>query len=334
MGKAEQSMKAESLFGDFSDIGKHQDRLVGHEMSWEWPKEMGCGFMSIIKLRPGLLLGIKNYRLVENVAISFEYDRLPVAFGFSISGSANFSIHSREGRKELKGGYKPGYSALAYLPEWRGTLLLPAGMPVLSVCIFIDPRLLTSILEGSYDLIPADLHDVIEGGGGKYYSQATVSSYPVNMAIQQILDCPYQGALKRLYLECKAFELITYSLAQTLRSKAAMPQAFMLRSDEMERIHEARTILIRSLENPPSLMELARQVGTNKNKLNRGFREMFGTSVFDYLRIQRLERARELLEDQRKNVTEVAFEVGYSQQSNFTKAFKNHFGTNPTDHLR
>ena len=57
--------------------------------------------MSIIKLRPGLVPGIKNYHLVENVAISFEYDRLPVAFGFSISGSTNFSIHSRGGGKEL-----------------------------------------------------------------------------------------------------------------------------------------------------------------------------------------------------------------------------------------
>lgn len=66
-------MNAEKLFGDFSDIDK---------------------------LRPSLLPGIKNYRLVENVAISFEYDRLPVAFGFSISESTDFSIHSRGGSKE------------------------------------------------------------------------------------------------------------------------------------------------------------------------------------------------------------------------------------------
>ena len=91
--------------------------------------------------------------------------------------------------------------------------------------------------------------------------------------------------------------------------------------------------MIRNLENPPSLLELARQVGINKNKLNQNFRQVFGTSVFDYLRIRRLERSKELLKSKAKNVTEVAFEVGYAQQSNFTRAFKKHFGTNPTDYL-
>ena len=67
-------MNAEKLFDDFSDIDK---------------------------LRPGLLPGIKNGHPAESVAISFEYDRLPVAFGFSISESTNFSIHSRGGSKEL-----------------------------------------------------------------------------------------------------------------------------------------------------------------------------------------------------------------------------------------
>ncbi len=58
------------------------------------------------------------------------------------------------------------------------------------------------------------------------------------------------------------------------------------------------------------------------------------TGVFDYLRIRRLEQGRELLKSGGKNVTEVAFEIGYAQQGNSTKAFKNYFGTNPTNYLR
>ena len=106
-----------------------------------------------------------------------------------------------------------------------------------------------------------------------------------------------------------------------------------MQTGDIKRIREARDVLICNLENPPSLFELARQVGINKNKLNQNFRQVFGTSVFDYLHIHRLEQARELLRNKEKNITEVAFEVGYAQHSNFTRAFKKHFGINPTDYL-
>jgi AraC-like DNA-binding protein len=58
---------------------------------------------------------------------------------------------------------------------------------------------------------------------------------------------------------------------------------------------------------------------------------VFGTSAFEYLRMQRLERARQLLVNSHKSVTEIAFEVGYSQPSGFSKAFKRYFGANPVD---
>jgi AraC-like DNA-binding protein len=122
-------------------------------------------------------------------------------------------------------------------------------------------------------------------------------------------------------------------MAQFVSPEATLKKDSVFRPDDMERIREAGNVLMRDLENPPSLLELASQVGVNKNKLNQGFRQIFGTSVFDHLRILRLERARELLESKQKNVTEVAFDVGYTHRENFTRAFKKHFGTTPKDHL-
>jgi AraC-like DNA-binding protein len=155
----------------------------------------------------------------------------------------------------------------------------------------------------------------------------------VNKAIRQIISCPYRSSLKRLFLEGKVLELISYSLAQFESSADALQKDALLPSDDIERVLEARNILIRNLEDPPSLQTLARKVGTNKTTLSKGFRQLFGTSAFEYLRTRRLERARELLESKEMNVTEAAYSVGYAQHSSFTKAFKKHFGTNPTDHL-
>ncbi|MFE6076651.1 hypothetical protein ACFVQB_19470 [Paenibacillus sp. NPDC057886] len=50
------------------------------------------------------------------------------------------------------------------------------------------------------------------------------------------------------------------------------------------------------MEPPPSLLELSRLVGISDSKLKSGFKELFGTTVFGYLKEKRLDKARELLE--------------------------------------
>jgi AraC-like DNA-binding protein len=107
----------------------------------------------------------------------------------------------------------------------------------------------------------------------------------------------------------------------------------VLRPDDIERIHEARDILIRNLQDPPYLLDLAWQVGLNDTKLKRGFRQIFGTTVFGYLQLKRLERARSLLEERNMNVSEVAATVGYSSLSHFAKVFTQHFGAKPSFYL-
>lgn len=88
------------------------------------------------------------------------------------------------------------------------------------------------------------------------------------------------------------------------------------------------------MDDPPSLLALARQVGLNDFKLKRGFRQVFGTTAFGYLHDQRMERARQLLEERRFNVTEVACTVGYANPSHFAAAFKRKFGVNPGAYSR
>ncbi len=77
-----------------------------------------------------------------------------------------------------------------------------------------------------------------------------------------------------------------------LNSKNGHSNASALLSDDIERVRAARDMLVRDLESPPSLLQLARQAGLNKNKLNQGFNQLFGTSAFEYLRIHRLEQAK------------------------------------------
>lgn len=87
------------------------------------------------------------------------------------------------------------------------------------------------------------------------------------------------------------------------------------------------------MENPPSLLDLARQVGINDRKLKQGFRQVFGTTVFGYLHDYRMEQARLLLIEQKLAIALVAHTVGYSHLSHFATAFRKKFGVNPSTYL-
>jgi AraC-like DNA-binding protein len=137
-----------------------------------------------------------------------------------------------------------------------------------------------------------------------------------------------------MYLEGKSLEIMALQLTQLVFGENRSVKPPTLRPADVECIHEARDILVRNLENPPSLLGLARQVGLNDTKLKRGFRQVFGATVFGYLQSKRMERGRQLLAEGKINVTEVAYEVGYSSRAHFSRAFTKQFGLNPIVYLR
>ena len=95
-------------------------------------------------------------------------------------------------------------------------------------------------------------------------------------------------------------------------------------------MHFAREILDGS-RRAPTLDELARRVGVNRNKLAVGFKHVFGMTVGAYHREQRLERAYDMLRNPDISIGRVADEAGYRDAGSFTKAFKNRYGVLPSE---
>ena len=156
----------------------------------------------------------------------------------------------------------------------------------------------------------------------------------MNILLQQILQCPYQGIVKRAYLESKVIELIALVLDHEIVIQQGEAKKCSFKPEQLERIHYAKEILLQDLNNPPSLQELSRQAGLNNFMLKQGFRYCFGTSVFAVLRSHRLELAKQLLAQQDITVTEVAYRVGYTNVRSFARAFKRKFGLNPKEYQK
>ena len=207
----------------------------------------------------------------------------------------------------------------------------PIGKEPLRVLnILMLPQLLTALAEDESDRIPADFRSIVEGAGEKTCYRLGAMTASMHMAIHQILNCPYHGLTRRMFFEGLALELIAHLIAIDTKPKATPA----LRPSDREKIYHARELLIRDLENPPTLFELARCVRLSHTKLNRGFREIFDTTAFGYLRQQRIERGRLLLEEGMMNVAEVAYAAGFSSPSHFAKTFLQYFGAQPNSYLK
>ncbi|MBP1639482.1 MAG: helix-turn-helix transcriptional regulator [Bacteroidetes bacterium] len=91
----------------------------------------------------------------------------------------------------------------------------------------------------------------------------------------------------------------------------------------------AHQYLLEHLAMPPSIDELARIAGINSFKLKNGFKELFGNTIFGYLNSFRLEKAFYMIALGEKNMTQIAFELGFSSLQHFSTAFKKAYGCSP-----
>jgi len=81
------------------------------------------------------------------------------------------------------------------------------------------------------------------------------------------------------------------------------------------------------------IMELCRSVNLSRMQVHRKIKALSGKTTSIFIRSIRLQKAKELLLSTDMNVSEVAFEVGYSDPSYFSRTFTSEFGMPPTEFL-
>jgi AraC-like DNA-binding protein len=148
----------------------------------------------------------------------------------------------------------------------------------------------------------------------------------MNTIVEAILQCNKEGLLKRLFLEAKVLDLL---LLQIESFFPLAPTQSSIKEYDVEKLYQAKHIIEQHLANPYSLRELSRQVGLNEFKLKKGFKTLFGYSVFGYLHELRMQEAKRLLLDHKKSIEQVAHYCGYQYVQHFSTAFKKKYGTTP-----
>ena len=259
---------------------------------------------------------------LQSVAKQIDSDY--IQFHFCVKGASLFNFN--QGRYTLN--ILEENSLLLYNPqrELPINLNIEPNSWIVSVLISIKKFHGLFSQEAGYITFLSD-----ENKDKKYYKDGVISP-SMAIVLNQLINFNLNNSIKNLYFKAKAYELL--SLYFNRNADADIEQCpFLVDETNVIKIRKAKDIIIQKMANPPTLQELADEIGLSLKKLKEGFKQIYGDSVFSFLFDYKMEVARKLLEAGNDNVNEVGHKVGYSTSSHFIAAFKKKYGTTPKKYV-
>jgi len=195
------------------------------------------------------------------------------------------------------------------------------------------PSYLTQFAKGKKNYSVSD--DVLNFTHPASFSKTLPLCGKTRLAIEALLNHNFTDTLENIFVNAQTQILLLYSMDCMLGDKEEIAFAckFLSNADDREKIIKAREVLLQHIGEPITIKALSRKVAINECYLKKGFKEIFGTTIFDFYQTQRMEHAKYLLLDKGLSVTEVSSLLGYSSISHFSTAFKKHTGIKPCELL-
>lgn len=125
---------------------------------------------------------------------------------------------------------------------------------------------------------------------------------------------------------------------EQLKKRVSIDEEYLLKpisENSLDKIWLAKThtIIEQNLSNEDFNVEiLSKEMSMHRSNFSKKLTALTGQSPTDLIRIQRMKRAAKLILASGKNISEIAFEVGFSDPKYFSKAFKSHFGMLPSEY--
>lgn len=191
---------------------------------------------------------------------------------------------------------------------------------------------LTITLETVHELF---IHDGLpflkaENVNRKFYDERDIPAH-LFVVLNQLFTVHLSETSEKLYFQAKALEILSLYFSTKKPNTESCP--FLNDEETVRKIKHAKEHLLKNLESPPSLKELARLAGLNDYQLKVGFKEIYGNTVYGYLLDHKLDYSRALLDKGKYQVSEVAYQIGYTNPSHFIAAFRKKFGVTPKKYL-
>ena len=284
----------------------------------------GSGIAEVVRLDDDVLVSILNCVVPKLTRWHYDTDEAFILLRASLSTNVTFRIADR--------------APLVFnLPEVT-MAYLPKGVE-LSVDILGGARQqgIVAVFRASrfaqrYGLRLEDLPPVMREALAHSTDVGRLASFPMDHRIAELvaetLDTRLRGEIRVVQYAGRLAELVAFTLDALWQTPAPPNKAVLLRRD-LQFANTARERLERDYRHPPLFADLARDIGTNQNKLKAIFKDSFGLTMADYCLERRMREAQQLLLEAKLTIAQIAQQVGYEHQSSFTAAFRGHLGMAP-----
>src|SRR5690606_6392789 len=149
--------------------------------------------------------------------------------------------------------------------------------------------------------------------------------------IEKVLDhlslVNLQEPLGEFYFKLKVEELL-YHLFDKLLSRESIPQQ-CISNDDVIKINAIKNEILKDFGKPPILEELASSHGLSQTKMKSLFKQIYGDTIYNYFQSARMNEAAFLLKQSDYSVSEVGYQLGFTNLSHFSRLFKKHYNITP-----
>ncbi|MFS0553916.1 helix-turn-helix transcriptional regulator [Brevibacillus sp. 179-C9.3 HS] len=286
--------------------------------------EIGEGYVRRILPRYDMEIVVSDYTFYREHSISLSTKSPMVELNVCLKGERGIRVQGKEHQ------LLPGLCSLQFMSEVEARLEYAGNKPFYMLGIGIPVSTFHHFMEESNGERSIEFGQVLGKQSFRIFQEKL--SPAAFVALQRVMQSVSKPGTKKIELETGVLGLLSMAFQSFLLDSdtASIP----LSKRDKEKITQAREIMLECMADPPSLPELSRMISLNDYKLKAGFKAMFGTTVFGYLREKRLEKALYLLEQGEMNVTETSSAIGYTNTSYFAEAFREKYGLNPSVFVR
>ncbi|HEX7366023.1 MAG TPA: AraC family transcriptional regulator [Pelobium sp.] len=301
-----------------------------HEYQINIPESFGSGFIRGVNFENGFGLLEYSCTFKERLSIHFSVNNIhPLKFIYCSEGEVRHKFEEKESYHTIEQFQNVIVASTA---KNGHVLVFPRYKKVQLNSLEISRKDFRKKIDCDLNHVDVSLRKLF-----KDFNAKTLFFYHGNysMAMSECIDkikgSSLDGFTRRLFLEGKSNEILSIQIQDFQDDQKAEPKRQILRKSELEKIQKAAALLKQNLSTPLTIATLAKEVGTNANKLQEGFRYTFGLTVNNYLNRVRLEYARDQLMIGELNIGEIAEKIGIANKSYFSRLFKATYQINPKD---
>lgn len=301
---------------------------IKEQKSISLSQEIGIFKSDFIHINEDIVLYRNYFDIYKNNSMEYNFDIKGISINIALE--AEFLYQSNLSKFQCI--QQSNNTKICLINKEQGNVSYKASSKLKNLLIFIKEEFFIKLQQDNKKIV--NIMETLQNLKLSQALKSTTTSIKTKICAYEIYNATNETKLDTIFIQSKVLELLTYELNELINETKTSTDTINYSEYDLDALQEAKKILINNMQNPPSIIELSRQVKLNEFKLKHGFKKVFNTTPYGFLLEYKLHEAKQLLESGDMNVSEVAFEIGYKQVHGFSNAFLKRFGIRPKDIIK